>query len=337
MCVPYRDFQKMGPGKYSVELLTEYQAGEMLVAEFEHMGRSSKTIVFNAHNCHPHQANDAFAAVAVFVRLFQWLQRQNTFYTYRLIIAPEHLGTVFYMRDRPPGDLERLVSGIFAEMMGTSGSICATSTFLGGQLLDRAVKNVLQHHSKSYRLVSWRSGAGNDETVWEAPGYEVPFVEITRSENPLSHYPEYHSSLDTADLMDDGQLREFYRVLQRVIEIAECNSTMERQFNGLICLSNPKYDLYLERFDPTIDKKLDDDAEKWGHLLDYLLRYFDGSTTVLDIAEKHELPFDRLYKYLLRYEEKSLIQMKFQQIERLPISRFQGSVSCQPASAAKVL
>jgi aminopeptidase-like protein len=337
LCVPYSLFSTFGPGRYTVELVTEYVDGEMLVGEFEHIGRSPKTIVFNAHNCHPHQANDAFAAVAVLIRLFQWLRTQDTFYSYRLIIAPEHLGTVFYLRDRPVEDLERLVSGIFPEMMGTQGEICATSTFLGGQLLDRALANVLKYHSKAHRIVSWRAGAGNDETVWEAPGYEVPFAEITRTESPLCHYREYHSSRDNLDLMDSAQLGEIFTVLQKVIEVFECDSVMHRNFEGLICLSNPKYDLYFERFDPTIDKKLDDDAEKWGHLLDYLLRYFDGKTTVLDISEKHDLPFDRLYRYLRRYEEKGLIQFEFKPIERLPISRARSPASRQGPGANRLV
>ena len=321
LCVPHRIYRTLGPGTYEVELVTSYEQGEMLVGEFEHKGRSSKTIVFNTNTCHPHQANDGFAAVAVMVRLFQWLATQETFYTYRLILAPEHLGSVFYLRDRSKEDIESLVCGIFAEMMGTGGGICATSTFLGGQRLDRALANTLRHHSKAHRLVPWRCGAGNDETVWEAPGYEVPFVEITRSENPLCHYPEYHSNLDSPELMDAGQLREFYRVLQRTVGVLESDSVLHRTFNGLICLSNPQYDLYLERFDPTIDKNLDEDADKWGHLLDSLLRYFDGTTSILDIAEKHDLPFARLYRYLRRFEEKRLIRMEARRMERLRISQ----------------
>ena len=331
LSVPYKIYKTLGPGSYRVELVTEYEPGEMLVAAFEHKGRSNKTIVFNTNTCHPHQANDGFAAVTVMIRLFQWLKTQDTYYSYRLLLAPEHLGSVFYLRDRPREDLERLVCGIFAEMMGTGGSICCTSTFLGGQRLDHALTNALRHHTKAHRMVPWRSGAGNDETVWEAPGYEVPFVEITRSENPLCHYPQYHSSLDSPELMDDGQLCEFSRMMQHAVATLECDSVMHRSFDGLICLSNPKYDLYLERFDPTIDKNIDEEMEKWGHLLDYLMRYFDGKMSVLDIAEKHQLPFDRLYRYLRRFEDKGLIRMEMKPIERLPISRPEK----RPAVAAK--
>lgn len=188
-------------------------------------------------------------------------------------------------------------------------------------MLDKAFRNVVRHHSQAYSLVGWREGAGNDETVWEAPGYEVPFVELTRSEAMNVNYREYHSSLDTPDLMDEGQLTEFYDVLRRVIFILERNAVLHRTFDGLICLSNPEYDLYMERFDPTVDKGLDAVTEKWGYLLDCLFRYFDGKTTILDIAEKHDLPFDQLYRYLLKFQAKGLISLEFTPIERRAISR----------------
>ena len=174
----------------------------MIVAHHHKAGRCDKTIVFNAHTCHPHMANDGFAGVAILIRLFQWLQTRETHYSYRLVLGPEHLGTVFYLRDRPRHDIDRLVCGVFAEMPGTRGPVKAASTFLGDQMIDHAFANVLRHHCPAHRLVPWRRGAGNDETVWEAPGYEVPFVEVTRCEDQWAPYREYHSSLDTPELME---------------------------------------------------------------------------------------------------------------------------------------
>ena len=209
-----------------------------------------------------------------------------------MIVAPEHLGSVFYLRDHPVDEVNRIVSGVFAEMPGNEAPVCVTSTFLGGQKLDRAFANAVRHCCRNGRTSDWRNGVGNDETVWESPGYEIPTAEITRSHNPNEPYPEYHSSLDNPDLMDLEQVYEFYEILRKVINTLENDARMYRKFDGLICLSNPEYDLYFERHDPAIDKNLSVDDEKWGHLLDYLFRYFDGSMSVLDIAEKHELPFD---------------------------------------------
>jgi len=127
--------------------------------------------------------------------------------------------------------------------------------------------------------------------------------------------------LDTADLMDEARLDEFFEVFVRVIQILERNVVLYRKFNGLIALSSPEYDLYLERPDPAVMKNLSEDSEKWGYLLDCLLRYFNGSMTILDIAEKHDLPFERIYEYLLKFKEKNLVHFEFVPIERQSISQ----------------
>jgi len=316
LVMPYDVFRTLGPGRYRVELETEYESGEMLVAHSHKAGRSNKTIVFNSNNCHPHMANDGFAGTALLIRLMQWLMTKETYYSYRLVIGPEHLGSVFYLRDLPRAEVDSMVCGIFEEMPGTGGPIVATSTFAGGHMIDHAFANVLRHYSRAHRLVPWRKGAGNDETVWESPGYEVPFVELTRCEDQFAPYAEYHSSLDTPDLMQPAQLEEMLECLKKVVEVLEDNAVVSRCFDGLICLSNPEYDLYMERPDPTVVKDLDADAEKWGHLLDCLLRYMEGDMTILDIANRHDLPFDRLSRYLRRFGEKGLVELKRAEIER---------------------
>ncbi len=321
LSIPHRVFRTFRPGRYRVDLETVREPGEMLVGVYDHRGSSDRTIVFNAHTCHPAQANDDLAGVALLVRLFQELRGRKTSYTYRLVLAPEHLGTVFYLNSLPKAELRRLVSGVFAEMPGTRGAIKVASTFLGNQPVDRALRNAARHHARKHVFVPWRQGAGNDETVWEAPGYEVPFVEVSRSESLITQFREYHTSLDTPALMNPGQLAEFYDVLRRTIDILESDAFLHRRFNGLVCLSNPAYDLYLERPDPAVAKNLADDSEKWGHLLDCLLRYFDGSRSILDIAEAHDLPFDRLYAYLLKFQAKGLVRFQPARIDRLPISK----------------
>ena len=103
---------------------------------------------------------------------------------------------------------------------------------------------------------------------------------MTRSENLLYPFREYHTSKDTAELMQPRQLDEMLSVLKQVVETVEANCRIHRRFDGLVCLSNPIYDLYQERRDPAVDKDLPEDAETWGRLLDSLLRYFDGSMTI---------------------------------------------------------
>jgi len=321
MCIPRAIYETMGPGEYRIELETEYTPGEMLVGVHDLRGETEQTIVFNAHTCHPHMANDGFSGVATSIRLVQWLARRKPRYSYRLVFGPEHLGTVFYLNSLPAAELDKICCGAFIEMTGTTGPLKLASTFLGGQLIDRALAHAAKHHSSAYVEAPWRCGAGNDETVWEAPGYEVPFTEVTRCIDQFDPFPEYHTNLDTPESLHAANVDETFLVLQKAIEIIENNAVMHRRFDGLICLSNPRYDLYLERPDPAVCKDLEADSEKWGHLLDCLFRYFNGSVTILDIAERHDLPFDRLYQYIKRFESKDLVRLQFAPVKRLARSK----------------
>ncbi|MBI5725002.1 MAG: DUF4910 domain-containing protein [Planctomycetes bacterium] len=322
--VPHNIFKTFGPGRYTVRLKTIRTPGQMIVADYEHKGQSDKTIVLNAHTCHPRMANDDFAGVALLVRLMQSLKGRRTQYTYRLVLGPEHIGTVFYLHGLKPAELKRLACGIFVDMPATDGPIKLASTFLGAQVVDAAIANAARHGSQNVQLVPWRKGAGNDETVWEAPGYEVPFVEVTRCIDMFNPYPQYHTNLDTPKSMNLPNLNELYSVLADFVDIVENNSIPRRTFDGLLCLSNPKYNLYFERPDPAVSKDLPGDSEKWGYLLDSLLRYLDGSITVLEIADRHDLPFRAVYDYLLKFQAKGLVKMDFSPMTRPAISKKVG-------------
>lgn len=319
-CIPYETLVSWTPGNYDVDLETVHERGEMLVGEFDHKGRTDATIVFNAHTCHPHMANDGFCGVATIIKLLQWLSNRDTHYTYKAVFGPEHIGTVFYLAEKSRSDIERLVSGVFVEMTGTPFPIKAASTFLGGRMIDAAFHNVLRHRTRGFVMAPWRNGAGNDETVWEAPGYEVPFVELTRCRDLFDPFPEYHTNLDTADSLIPEAVDEVFEALKNVVDVLEENARVFRRFNGLIALSNPRYDLYIERPDPAFDATYGETEKKWGALLDSLMRYFDGSMTILEIAEKHDLPFDELLRYIRRFRDKDLVEMKFAPIVRSPIS-----------------
>ena len=112
------------------------------------------------------------------------------------------------------------------------------------------------------------------------------------------------------------------RTLKDFTFILENNFKIKRQFDGLICLSNPKFNLYKEREDPAIKKNLKEDSEKWGHLLDCLLRYFDGELSILEIANRHNLDFKSLYEYILEFKKKKLVSLEFEEIKKNKTIRF---------------
>lgn len=318
LSLPDRVVRGLEDARYRVRLRVRSEPGEMLVADHEHTGRTGETIVFNSHTCHPGQANDGMVGVATLIRLFQWLEGRETRLTYRLVLGPEHLGTVFYLRDMPAAEMARLAGGVFVEMTGVDAPLIATSTFDGETPVDRALAHVLRHGAPDARRVAWREGAGNDETVWEAPGYEVPFAELTRRIDTFDPYPQYHSDLDTPQSLDGERVDEAFEVLQDMVDVLEGDVVAHRRFEGLVCLSAPEYDLYPERPDPSLGDAQGDLDERWGRLVDRILRWCDGRTSALEMADAVGLPFAEVRAYLERFEDAGLVDLTAVSYARMP-------------------
>ena len=307
-CIPYNVWRQWPDGEYEVQLYTEYKPGEMLVAEYHHQGELEETIVFNAHTCHPCQFNDDLSGVAVILSLFKQIQQNKTRYSYRALFAPEHLGTVFYLSDRNPDDQARLKAGIFVEMVGIDRPLALQHSFTGNHIIDYLAENLIRSICSDAKIGDFRTIVGNDETVWEAPGIEIPFISISRCVDP-GYYPQYHTSDDNLMINSEMKLAEAKQVLEEIVNIFEVDSTITRHFNGLVALSNPKYDLYVQRPDPTVDKQFSEQQMQLGSIQDRLPRYFNGKKTVFELARQFNLPFNLLYAYLCQFEKKDLISM----------------------------
>ena len=44
MSIPYEEYKNFGPGKYKIDLITEYFDGEMLVADHRIKGKAKKLL-----------------------------------------------------------------------------------------------------------------------------------------------------------------------------------------------------------------------------------------------------------------------------------------------------
>lgn len=303
-CIPYNMYKKMKDGEYDINLQTSHENGKMKVLDYFVQGKKDETIILNAHNCHAGQANDDISGVVVGIELMKRLSKRKTKYSYRLIIAPEHLGTVFYLANLPKKEAKNLKFCIFLEMLGNDNRFALQLSFTGESLLDKAACNYLSIKHPNFFCDKFRKIVGNDETVWEAPGFEIPTISLSRWP-----YPEYHTDKDNEDIISEKRLEEAVEAVLGILNILETNCFVKRRFDGLLALSNPKYNLYIRPgTDPSIKQKTPKNQKKWNYLMDCLPRYFDGKTSILDIAIKHALPYDEVYEYINRFKEKGLVE-----------------------------
>jgi aminopeptidase-like protein len=305
LCVPWRTYRDWGDGEYDIALETKFSAGQMIVGETRHEGELPDSICFQAHTCHPGQANDNLVGVMVITELFRWLAARDTRYSYTGLFAPEHIGTVFYLRDKSKEELEQIKLGCFVEAVGTQGQFALQHSFLGDRIHDRMLKHVLAMTGDEFRTGPFATILVNDESVWEAPGIEMPMISLSRFP-----YDQYHTSRDGFELMDFERMSETLELIKELVDMLEQDVIVHREFDGLIALSNPKYDLYWEHPDPTYDKGLSDMDLRFARMQDLLPRYFNGKHTAFTIAEKFGIPFGLVRNYLEQFAEKGLVQLE---------------------------
>jgi aminopeptidase-like protein len=301
-CVPKKFFDSLTDGDYMVDLETVDKVGTMKVLDFILPGKSKETILLNGHNCHPWQANDDLSGCAVGIAVMRALQsRPKLRYTYRLVIAPELIGTVHWLASLGDASTD-LIGAIMLKAVGNASPLKLQHSFLGISQLDRAASCVLSELNPDYVSGAFRTIYGNDETVFDSPGYEIPTISLTRF--PFS---EYHTSLDTPDRVCVNALNETYDAVLGILDAQESSQTLRFAVKGLVALSHQRYQLYRPAAAPGIDKTTyTDKNRRWNLLMNCLPRELDGEASAIDLAYKYGLPVHEVCAYLDAWQEKSL-------------------------------
>lgn len=304
LCVPKTLHDSINEDEsYLVDIDATFEPGTMKVAEYVLHGESTESVVLLAHDCHAGTANDDLSGIAVGIEVIRRLAKlPRRRYTYRLLVSPEHLGPVFWLQRFGS---EHLRHALFLESLGTTGPLALQESFTGKADIDNALRNALR--GRKHYTGEFRSIVGNCETVLEAKGIEVPCPSLSRCP-----FDAYHSSLDNAGLMSEEHLNEAVDVVFDALMALDLNVTTTTHTRGLVCLSNPKYDLYQPFADPSVPalRTIPESAVRFNKLMNWLPRYFDGRTTALEIAERFELPFSAVRDYLSAWEAKGLVELR---------------------------
>lgn len=305
ICLPKSIQNTFPDGEYEVVLRTAQTPGNMVVREFILPGESKKTILFVAHIDHPGMANDDVSGCAVGIALLNEIKKQypQRNYTYKLILTQEIVGSVFYLHGLTAKERKNVQYALFLEMLGNDNDLILQSSLEGNTYFDTACTIALKHVSKSPRICGFRESAGNDEIVFESPGYEIPTPSISRWP-----YQEYHTSDDNMDIIFEKKLEESLAFLLEIVYILEHDCYVKRNFSGLVSLANPKYNLYI---DPgqIVDGPLNKNTAPV--IFQYKMpRYLDGKHRISEIAEIFQLDFRWVYEYFQKMESKNLVTLE---------------------------
>lgn len=291
-CMPRAKVDELKPGEYEVELTTRKTPGQMKVFVYELPGDTRETILFDAHNCHPYQANDDISGVVVGIEIMRRLScLRNRRLSYTLMVAPELFGPMFWLDQLAEDQRFRLVGTVMLKSLGNDRNLRLQESFAGTSSIDLAAHSVFRRRYGAYESGKFRAIYGNDETVFESPPYNIPSISITRWP-----FPEYHTDQDTPNRLREDRLEDAVQTTVEICGALEKNLRPTTVARGLVCLS--RYGLY-KPVPPVGANGVDytSIAGRWNRLMNSFPRLLDGKTDLLQIAENFDLPLDEVHAY----------------------------------------
>lgn len=297
-CVPQQFYEQLQDGEYEVSIATQESPGVLQVAEHIKHGEHPETFAFVAHLDHPGMANDDLAGVAVGIEFMRRLNQQKTKFTYRLVLVQEMIGSVYYF-GKGPAQNRAVLESCFLEMLGTHTQLAFQASREGNSQLERAIHSTLQKYP--HREGPFRSIICNDEVVWES--YGIPMASLSRYP-----YPEYHSDKDNPSIIHPDALEEAVTILLEAVHKLDKSTLIRKKFEGVLALSNPTYNLYVDPGQPAFGTTAPAHIQKLRLLMD-LMPMFPKQIFVEEIARQVDLPIPDILSYLRQWQAKDLLEI----------------------------
>ena len=283
---------------YHVVIRTTFEPGVLEAGEVVIPGESRQTFMIVAHLCHPAMVNDDLTGVVVGLDVARaLLTADKLYYTYKLLILPETIGSVAYLSHHE--DLiPEMVGGLFLEMLGNASPHALQGSFQPDSQVDRCLVTALRGLDVQGYSAPYRSVINNDERQFNAPGVRVPMLSLSRVEPPGTKtrpYREYHSSLDTPAIVTQERLEASRQVVLSMLQAWEHNQYVVNKFKGEVFCSG--YGIWIDyRLNPEGHRRLFEIMERC-----------DGERTVADIATELELTFQAVWEVVRLLQEKDLV------------------------------
>lgn len=280
-CLAHRDLQALAEDIYEVVVDSELKDGGLTWGEFVHRGESEDEVLLSAHVCHPSLANDNCSGLALLTLLARALCKVKTRLSYRFLFAPGTIGAIAWLAYNE-SRAARIKHGLVVSCLGDAGAPTYKRSRRGDALIDRAMAHILKHCGEG-RVIDF-SPYGYDERQYGSPGFDLPVGLLQRS--PFGTFREYHTSADDLSFIRPEYLAHSWQIIVSLIEILE----NDRRPVSL----NPKCEPQLGRRGLYAMIGGDKDAPARQMAMLWVLNLADGQHSLLDIAERAELPFARI-------------------------------------------
>ncbi len=277
---------------YEVRVDSTLENGSLTYGEYFLEGETEDEVLVSCHVCHPSLCNDNLSGVTVATYLAKILTDAPRKFSYRFLFIPGTIGSITWL-SRNEKVAQRIRHGLVLACLGDKGGMSYKRSRQGNAEIDRAVVNLLKHPGQDNQsdsrkdapkepLIRDFSPYGYDERQYCSPGFNLAVGCLSRT--PHGEFPEYHSSGDNLKFVEPTSLGDSLKKCLQIFATLEENSTYMNQ--------NPKCE-------PQLGKRglyrnmggYPNAAEREMAML-WVLNLSDGSNSLLDIADRADLPFE---------------------------------------------
>jgi aminopeptidase-like protein len=281
-CLSHGQLERLSEGSYEVVVDSSLEPGHLSYGECFVPGALPDEVLISCHVCHPSICNDNLSGIALCTFLAKHLQGRRLRYSYRFVFVPGTIGAITWLA-RNEAAAGRVKHGLVVANVGDPGRMHYKKSRRGDAEIDRAVAHVLKNSRRAHEIIDF-SPYGYDERQYCSPGFNLAMGSLTRT--PWGRYPEYHTSADDLSLVQPEHLGDSLETYLAIVNLLEANKTYVN-LNPKCEPQLGKRGLYRQMGGHTESKEIEL-AMLW------VLNQSDGSHSLLDIAERAGLGFERI-------------------------------------------
>ena len=278
-CLSQKQLSQMADEEYEVCIDSSLTQGALTYGECYLPGASSDEVLISCHVCHPSLCNDNLSGIAVATFLASNLAEQDRRYSYRLLFIPGTIGSITWLATHEQV-IPRIKHGFVLTGVGDAGPLTYKRSRRGDAEIDHVMAQVLKQAGEPYKLIDFFP-YGYDERQYCSPGFNLPVGCLMRT--PHGEYPEYHTSADSLDFIKPQSLVGSLRHCLAVINVLEHNHRYMNQ--------NPKCEPQLGKRGLYRAVAGHQATQSRELVLLWVLNLSDGNHSLLDIAERADVPF----------------------------------------------
>ncbi|MBN2121153.1 MAG: DUF4910 domain-containing protein [Candidatus Omnitrophica bacterium] len=302
--VPHSFKEGLQDDYYRVHINSDFKPSSLCIGEVYLPGASQREIIFSTYLCHPFMANDNISGVVVSVELFKILSAmKKRFYSYRLIIIPETIGSVTFLYHHQK-EMKNVLGGYAITCCGDRNEITFKKSWAGDSFVDRAGVQALRERRGNPRIIDFRL-SGSDERQFNAPGFRIPMPTVMRS--LPSEFVEYHSSLDNLHCIAPENLADTLQFILDTLYILDNNKIYVNKYKTEPFLTGYGIFKQVRVGDFGVFNKKSSGLDP-GYLNQIIIHETDGKQDLVSIAEKYKCFFDEVKSCSEVFEKAGLIE-----------------------------